>query len=121
MFNFHNSNITPIEFWKWFYRHENEYYNLSGNIEARFKSLAKKLARVHPDLTFEFSNELINGKREFTVSADGFKDAFPYVINLVGNSGLDERRWNLVDFKQRSGLSNVEHANVILKPENLYF
>lgn len=122
MFKFNKRTITtPNEFWKWFSKHENEYYELEGNIEDKFKSLEKYLTQIHSDLTFEFSADLIDGKREFIISADGFKDAFPYVINIVENSPLNTRKWKLIAFRQRNGMNEIEYEGVILNPENLSF
>jgi len=122
MFKFNKRTITTAnEFWKWFSKHENEYYELEGDIEGKFKNLEKYLTQIHSDLSFEFSADLIDGKREFIISADGFKDAFPYVINIVDSSPLNTSKWELIAFKQRNGMNEIEYEGVILKPENLSF
>jgi len=114
-------NSSSDSFWKWFSKHEEEYYALSGDLGPKFRALGKRLALVHPDLSFEFSTGLSDGKREFTISADGFKDAIPYVIELVETAPLKKSKWTLHAFKQRSGLHDVEYNGVQLKPEHLFF
>ena len=49
--------------------------------ERLFDDLAKQLARIHPNLTFEFGPKA--DKREFVVSAAGIKKAFSEVRNLL--------------------------------------
>lgn len=86
-------------FWKWFQANEVRLFDFEQDREKVFEELSRELKKVNPDLVFEFSPKK-NEKRDFTVSADGIKDAFPAVIALVDKAPVLER-WNILKFRQR--------------------
>lgn len=109
-------------FWQWFEESQQAYYNLSeGQLENLFDQLEKKLHKVNKELVFEFSDELIGGKREFIISADGLEEAFPTVIELVDKApklpGFD-----IIAFRQPSEEEfDVSIDGIILTTEQVYF
>lgn len=122
---FFRKKLSPEKFWEWFNQHENEYYELKGDIEEKLQTLRDQLAKVHPDLACEFNYDLIGGKREFIISASGIIDAFPKVIHLIEVAALDEDRWLLRAFRQRldikEGDYEIQYEDIALKLEHLYF
>src|SRR5438128_2325080 len=93
--------MTAQEFWNWFVRQE-ELFTFDPDNETEreklFDRLAIELQKIHPNLTFEFGpNE---PRREFIISADGIKRAFPAVASLVEAAPpLD--RWQVIAFRPR--------------------
>ena len=85
-------------FWDWFQANEARIYDFESDREKVFSDLGRELKKVHPDLVFEFGPK--NEKRDFVVSADGIKEAFPAVKELVDKAPSLER-WNIVQFRQR--------------------
>ena len=99
-------------FWEWFVAHEDELYNFERDREGVFNRLSGALASVHPDLTFEFSAVLDDGRREFIISAGGLKVAFPAVQALHAQAPSLER-WIIVPFRPRRWpIMNIEIAGV---------
>jgi hypothetical protein len=68
-------------FWEWFLKHENGLMDFDADREQVFDSLQQQLNQVHPSLVFEFGPKA--ERREFVISADGIKDAFPAVSSLI--------------------------------------
>ncbi len=64
------------KFWKWFQENEDEIYYFEANQDRVFDKLASRVSRIHKELVFEFSS-IRDGRREFTLSAAGMRNAFP--------------------------------------------
>jgi hypothetical protein len=88
------------KFWKWFEKNQNMLFEFERDRENVFDRLAAEMSKVHPDLTFEFSPVLKNGKREFVISAGGIKKAFPSVEALY-DSAPDLPKWRFIKFRPR--------------------
>jgi hypothetical protein len=118
----HASSATPESFWSWFKDHDNAYFSLAPDDVVRreplFDELSTELGKVNPDLTFEFG-PLIDGKRDFVISAGGIKDAFPAVRELVAHAPA-LAHWRVIAFRpRRSPVSTIEFQDVKLKPEQV--
>jgi hypothetical protein len=88
-------------FWDWFSKNsEDYYYNLENKRDTLFDPLGKQLGKINGNLVFEFSGQKENGKREFIISADGIRDSFPDVIQLVDNAPPLEK-WDIIAFRPR--------------------
>ena len=119
-----NSDMTAQrEFWRWFIQHELDLFDLEADSvtdrERIFDQLASELQKIDPHLTFEFGPK--NAKREFVVSADGIKSAFPAVVSLMDAAPkLD--RWQLIAFRpRRMPISRVEIREKRVDPEEVQF
>jgi hypothetical protein len=88
------------EFWKWFKKKQKELYHFENNQEALFNELSVKLKGVNENLVFEFSPIRGDCVREFSISADGIKDLFPFVIEMI-ELAPDLINWEFYAFKQR--------------------
>ena len=92
------------KFWKWFEENQNRYYeNIEPDkrkeMEKLFDDLQKQLKPINSNLVFEFSPILGNKKREFVLSSDGRKEAFPDLISLYKRSPYSNK-WEFILFKQ---------------------
>ena len=90
---------TPKAFWKWFVRNEAMLFDFEKDQEKTFHLLATELQKIHSSLTFEFGPK-INSIRDFVISADGIRAAFPAVIELAGAAPTLER-WRVIAFRPR--------------------
>ena len=102
-FSLFNKQSKEEKFWNWFTKNQETYYNEIENLEIReqiFNKLSSELKKVQPDLVFEFSPIHETGIREFTISADGIKENFPSVIELV-NKAPKIDNWQFNAFRQR--------------------
>lgn len=123
MFNKGNLHLKHSynDFWEWFLKHSDDYFHLNEeNFESAFKAIEKQLLKINPALTFEFSVDLIAGKREFIISADGNLDAFPAVEKLTMAAPVMEK-FKVIAFRQREEASDIQIGDVLLKPENMFF
>ena len=94
--------------------------NFESDQEEIFDELADQMRQVHPDLTFEFG-PVIDGKREFVVSADGIRAAFPAVKNLVDAApSLEE--WIIIPFRPPKGTGFIiKIGDYSLGAEDVWF
>jgi hypothetical protein len=108
------------KFWKWFVKHSDELFNFEADQQRIFDELATQLKKVHESLTFEFG-PIQNNKREFIVSADGIRSAFPFVQKLVAISPKMDR-WSVIPFRPPKGLMNsIQFEDYILYPQDVWF
>lgn len=109
-------------FWQWFEGSEQAYHNLpEDQLENLFDQLERKLHKVNKELVFEFSAELVSGKREFIISADGLEEAFPSVIELVDRAP-ELKGFDIIAFKQPSQEEcGISIDGITLTSEQVYF
>lgn len=108
-------------FWKWFEKNEQAFYEMDPYDEELFDQLAGQLHKIDENLAFEFSPVKPNGKREFIISANGIKDAFPAVEKLHEAAPAIER-WIWIKFRPRQlPLFNIEMAGKKVDPNNVSY
>ena len=119
MFGLFKATATPEqEFWKWFQKNEAMLFSFEKNQDAAFASLGTQMNKVHESLTFEFG-PIESGKREFVISADGIKDAFPAVERVYATAPkLD--RWIFIKFRPRREPMDVEYGGVKVKVDDVF-
>ncbi|WP_067140251.1 hypothetical protein [Oceanivirga salmonicida] len=117
--------MNKIEiFWEWFIENEKKYYENIENNEIKqnlFKDLSKRLKKINEGLFFEFSR-IENNKIEFSISADGMKENFPVVIELVENAPKLEN-FKISAFRQRRKTENIKisYAGIEMSYDDIYF
>ncbi len=112
---------TPEQaFWSWFTSNEARLFAVEVDRDAVFAELDRQMTVVHTSLTFEFG-PVRDGRREFVLSADGDRAAFPAVEALHGAAPrLD--RWEWVKFRpRRSPINDVELAGVAVRAEDVRY
>ncbi len=110
---------TPEEnFWGWFRKNDSALFHFEKDQERIFDRLAAEMNKIHPSLTFEFG-PVTEGKREFVISADGIKDAFPAVESLYAVAPLLER-WIWIKFRPRRTPMDIEFNNVSVKADDAF-
>lgn len=110
-------------FWDWFTKNEDKYYNYeNNNQELLFNNLHQKLIEIDSNLVFEFGPIQSNNKREFTISADGLKESFPSVIELV-KKAPNLNKWKISSFRQRIPGDEIEikYDNFKISYDDIYF
>lgn len=112
------ARATPeSDFWVWFQKNEASLFDFDKNQEKVFDSLARAMHKVHPSLTFEFGPKE-NGRREFVISADGIKDAFPKVETLYA-SAPRMPRWKFIKFRPRREPSEISYGGVSVRAQDV--
>ena len=110
--------LSPVVFWRWFARHEDELFHFERNQEQLSDAMAKALGQVNPNLTFEIG-AVEDGRREFVISADGKRKAFPAVERLAA-AAPPLARWVVTKFRPRMrNLCAVAMGDVKARPEDV--
>jgi hypothetical protein len=108
-------------FWDWFSKNSDTYFNFENDQQALFERLHFELGKIHPGLAFEFSPVFENGTREFVISGDGIKSAFPFVTRLV-ESAPNLEKWKIIAFRQpRAGFNEIELLGIKISVDDVYF
>jgi hypothetical protein len=108
-----------LKFWKWFRSRETEIFHFENDQEKVFDKLAAELRRVHPDLVFEFSS-IVDGRREFTISAGGIRAAFAEVTTLVREAPTLQK-WKILAFRQRQDIPSIKCGDKELQRDAIFF
>lgn len=97
-----NTNISQTaitDFWNWFSENNVRFFHeIEQEQESVFIVVKEKLQKIHPNLVFQFSNILDDGRREFVISADGIRDAFPAVIE-THEAAPEFKLWKIIAFR----------------------
>ena len=116
-----NKKGSQGEFWDWFLSNEDKIWNIDRNQEKVIRMIGDALNRYHPGLTFEIGMEVVEGKREFILSADGIRSNIPKVESLY-LSAPDMARWQIIKYRQRSTLGGEIHmAGKVISAEDVRF
>jgi hypothetical protein len=101
---------TPVErFWIWFSGFSTQVSQYEEDRDRVFDALSSRLAEIHESLTFEIG-PAINGRREFIISANGDKTAFPSVVDLTARAP-DFEEWVVIPFRPPKDLSRFRKIN----------
>lgn len=109
------------QFWEWFARVQERYFNdLEGTAEA-FTELSNRMKKIHKSLTFEFSSHNDDGTREFIISADGNIRAFPDVVKTV-ELAPPLGKWKIIAFRQpKREITSIALNDVTIELDDVYF
>jgi len=106
-----SSQITPAQnFWKWFQGNEGALFDFEKDRDRTFDRLSAEMHKVDPSLTFEFGPKQ-NGHREFVISADGIRSAFPAVEALFA-AAPKLPRWTFIKFRPRRPPYDITYGGV---------
>jgi hypothetical protein len=114
----YRAQATPeLEFWKWFEQNENKLFQFEKDQETIFDQLQTQMHKIDPNLTFEFGPPK-DGQREFVISADGIRSAFPAVETLYA-AAPTLPRWKLIKFRPRRSPMDIEIGDLKVKAESV--
>ena len=118
---FSRSQTTKeVVFWKWFNANESRLYDFEKDQNRIFQELKSELTKVDQSLTFEFGPKE-NGVRDFVISADGKRSAFPQVIALA-EKAPDLSRWRVIKFRpRRPAFAELQYEGVNRKLDQIKF
>jgi hypothetical protein len=109
---------TPEKaFWKWFQNNENSLFDFEKDQEQVFAKLSTEMHKLNPSLTFEFGPK-VGGRREFVISADGIKEAFPEVEALYATAP-SLSRWKFIKFRPRREPNDITYGGVSVKASSV--
>ncbi|BDS10154.1 hypothetical protein [Aureispira anguillae] len=111
-----------VQFWDWFTQFEPQLYHADQNSVELFQALNQELAKISKGLTFEFSAVPEGEIKDFCISADGMKEYFPAVIDLVKVAPKFEN-WNIRAFRQRIANDNIaiSMGDIDLSYDDIFF
>ncbi len=113
--------VAYNSFWKWFLEHEDKFFNYEQYHTDLLEETLEKLKDIQENLVFEIGPE-IDGKRELILSANGLKEGFASVIELV-KSAPELDRWIVVPFRQKKQNLDIQIQieDITLSPEDIFF
>ena len=114
---FISKNKIEGKFWDWFLKNEDEIFHFENNQEHVFKELGRALSKVNKYLTFEFG-PITDGNREFVISADGIKEAFPGVESLHAKAPKLSN-WTFTKFRPRRSPMDLQFGELYIKPSDV--
>lgn len=110
--------MTPEQkFWHWFKDNESSLYDFEKDQERTFDRLSAELHKVNSNLTFEFGPKK-DGRRDFVISADGIREAFPAVEALYA-SAPPLAHWKVIKFRPRRDPMDISLGSVTVKAETV--
>jgi hypothetical protein len=96
-----NKKGSQAEFWEWFVSNETRIWDIDRNQEKVIRMVSEALNRLQPGLTFEIGMDVVDGQREFILSADGISSNIPKVESLYLSAPV-LARWRIIKYRQRS-------------------
>lgn len=100
-------HASERSFWNWFSSNEAALYSSGSPNDSVLATVGEKIREVNPELTFELGS-VVDGRRDFVISAGGTAAAFPSVEALY-NSAPDLPRWKWIKFRPRRSPINDIH------------
>jgi len=112
-----SKKLSTEQFWQWFTKNESMCFEFERDQDRTFHKLGKALSKYHPSLGFEFGS-VENGKREFVISADGDREAFPAVEALF-EVAPELERWTFIKYRPRRTPLTVGMDDFKLSPTDV--
>ncbi|QQS36511.1 MAG: hypothetical protein IPM56_00740 [Ignavibacteriales bacterium] len=122
LFNFSNGQSKEINFWNWFIKNESRIFSFESNQEKIFNELSRELKKINKSLTFEFG-PVEKKMREFVISADGDKQAFPSVLALKEKQPENLNNFYVTYFRPRQTepMARITYDNLTLSIEDVSY
>ena len=116
-----NKKGSQVEFWDWFVSNEASIWSIERNQEKIIRMVSEALNRFQPGLAFEIGMDVVDGKREFIISADGISSNIPKVESLY-LSGPVMARWQIIKYRPRSAFGGeIRMAGKVISAEDVRF
>lgn len=117
---------ADVAFWAWFGQHRAQIAatatDTTAQKEQTYNEIVQALRQVHPGLAFEVGR-MPDGRTQFIVSADGIREYFPFVQQLVAAlppGGWDG--WNITAFRPRIGTEySITINGLTVAPKDVWF
>ncbi len=108
----------PVEkFWTWFKENEKRLRKFEEGPDRYLNEVLAQARKIQPGLAIEFEPPT-NGLINMTVSADGNRELFPLVKNIVDKAPAVEG-WNFIAFRQRMGPELVKEMKLKAEDQEL--
>ncbi len=105
-----NENTKDDKFWIWFSKNEKNIYENVDKENLRediYDQISAEISKIDENLVFEIAPIQKDGKREFSISADGNLESFPKVETLISKRPK-LNNWNFTAFRQRIAGDDLE-------------
>jgi hypothetical protein len=110
------TRAPEAQFWKWFQENDDELFRLESAQDRIFPVLVNEILKVDQNLVFEFG-PVVDGRREFVLSAGGFKKAFPAVLSLA-DAAPRFSRWKIIKFRpRRTEITEIQYKGMSILPD----
>ncbi|SFS73347.1 hypothetical protein [Mucilaginibacter polytrichastri] len=108
-------------FWKWFSNHKTEFEYLDDkNRDQKLDLILEHLHPISEGLAVEVSDEY-KGVRDILISANGDKNNFSAVKNIVNSAPLI-KGWTVTAFRQRANKNfTLKYQDIYFRPSQMFF
>jgi len=108
------------EFWAWFLSYRDQIGSATLPDDLHLDEIVEHIGRIEPGLAVEISGRE-DGVTEMAISADGVRESFPIVEQIVSQAPSIEG-WQVIAFRQPvKGDFSLECGDLELRPSALYF
>lgn len=115
-----DKTVEDLSFWSWFKVNSDRIYNFEEDREKIFNEIIMELHRVDENLSFEIG-PVIDGKREFIISADGIYSSFSSVEKLY-DERIELDQWTIIKFRQRKNhLTALSYGGKTIEESDILF
>lgn len=112
--------VKDQPFWSWFSSNSERIFNFEQDQERIFNDIMFEFQKIDTNLTFEIG-PVIDGKREFIISADGIYSSFPSVEKLY-EERVELENWTIIKYRQRQDpLYTLNYANKTVEERDIMF
>lgn len=111
------------KFWNWFSTVQEEIHlHLEEQPDDYAATILLHLKEVHPDLVFDIPFEVVDGKHDLIISADGDRELFPIVKQLVEQAPLFDN-WIIHNLRPRTNQLDqaIELDGLYLEYEDIFY
>jgi hypothetical protein len=115
LFGCRAKSSPETDFWNWFRQNESMLFDFENDRDRAFDLLASEMHKIHPSLTFEFGPKQ-GDRRDFVISADGIREAFPKVESLYA-AAPSMARWKIIKFRPRREPMDIDYAGISVKAD----
>ena len=92
------------EFWAWFDSYRGGMSEATLPQDQHLEEIVERIGRIEPELAVELSSRE-DGVKEITISADGVRERFPIVEQIVSQAPSMEG-WEVIAFRQHDRQSH---------------
>lgn len=115
--------MNKTSFWQWFSTIEEDlFHHIEDDPETYASEIHFQLTEVHPDIVFDIPFELVEGKREFIISADGDASLFKLIEDLCEHSPIYDR-WIIHALRPRTNQRDqaIDLDGLYLEYEDIFY
>lgn len=112
-------NSIILDFWSWFHQNASNLLTVESADDPLFRLANARLREIDPRLGLLFSE--VSESREVIITANGEREAFGIVEQIVRSAPTEMRCWRITAFKPSMGFpKRTQYGRVDVRPADLW-